>query len=85
MKDERGLYYYPNPKNRNNRMYVRENDGVVEFRLWAADDPQVWEKHPWAPMEMIKQAASVYEKKDMDPLDVYDEQIARRLIQDDRG
>ena len=43
MKDERGLYYFPNAADRRARMYVRRGeDGGVQFRLWQSDHPEVW-------------------------------------------
>ena len=36
MKDDRGLYYYPSPGNHRERMYVKEAEGVVWFRMWDA-------------------------------------------------
>ena len=42
MKDERGLYYYPSPGDHRERMYVKEAEGVVWFRMWSAADPMLW-------------------------------------------
>ncbi len=49
MKDDRGLYYYPNPLNKKFRMYIREADGDVCFRMWSADDPDLLTQHEWVP------------------------------------
>ena len=43
MKDEKGLYYYPFPLNKRVRMYVRETEGEIWFRMWNADDKELWE------------------------------------------
>jgi hypothetical protein len=75
-----GSYYYPDPKNKKERMYVRDNQGIVEFRLWHQDHPQVWEKHGWLDMDLIKRAAGMYEKSKPDPLELYDMDVARALL-----
>ena len=56
MKDELGLYYHPQAGNALSRVYVRRGpDGEVEFRLWRADHPEVWERHPWLSMAVCAQ------------------------------
>ena len=88
MQDERGLYYHPQPGNANMRVYVRYGDDkAVEFRLWQADYPEVWEKHAWIPLEVIRQAAQLYRERDNgpaqdDPLALYDETVAKALLQE---
>jgi hypothetical protein len=67
MKDERGTYYYPFPNNRRVHMYVKESEGAVWFRLWNADDPQLWEQHDWVPHGAILKAADMYTGKAFDP------------------
>ena len=47
MKDNRGLYYYPNPLNKTFRTYVKKEQGEFFFRLWSSEDPQLWEQHEW--------------------------------------
>ncbi len=86
MKDDRGLYYYPSMQNKNTRMYVRENNGQVEFRLWSSEQPEAWEQHKWLPMDVIRQAAEMYKEKgsDRNPLALYDLDVATRLIRDDK-
>jgi hypothetical protein len=87
MRDERGLYYHPQPGNPKVRVYVRPGDGdVVEFRLWQAEYPEVWEKHDWIPLDVIRQAARLYREPGSgraagDPLTLYDETVARALLQ----
>ena len=84
MKDDQGLYYYPFPLNKRVRMYVRVLDGEIAFRMWNADDPQLWEEHGWVPYAAIKQAQKMYEVKDFDPGQAYDIQIARALIKENK-
>lgn len=58
MKDERGLYYFPNAADRRARMYVRRGeDGGVQFRLWQSDHPEVWDRHQWLDLQVIEDAA----------------------------
>ncbi len=82
MKDERGLYYYPFPQNKQIRMYVRELDGNTWFRLWNADDPDLWEEHGWVPYGAIKKAAGMYRSNNFDPNQAYDIEIAKTLIKE---
>ena len=84
MKDERGLYYYPSLQNRDTRMYVRESDGVIEFRLWSAENPEIWERHEWIPLDVVRKAAKMYKNPERNPLGLYDMDVARRLLRDDR-
>lgn len=84
MRDERGLYYHAEPGNPNARVYVRKNeDGEIEFRLWYADHPEVWEKHRWIGMDVIENAASLYREerdRNSNPLKLYDMAIAKSLL-----
>lgn len=80
MKDERGLYYYPNLSDKNFRAYVRQDEGTVWFRLWSARDPKLWEEHGWMPWEAIQKAAEMYTGADFDPRQAYDIDLARALI-----
>lgn len=85
MKDERGIYYHPHPSERAVRMYVRERYGDVEFRLWNRDHPQIWDGHDWVPYDDIKAAAAQYAARGSgaDPLELYDLDVARRLLKDE--
>jgi hypothetical protein len=83
MKDELGLYYYPFPQNRRVRMYVREAEGFVLFRLWNADDPELWEEHGWVPYDAIRQAQAMYTGKGFDPRYAYDIEVAKAIIRED--
>ncbi len=82
MKDERGLYYYLSPGNRRLRMYVKQAEGVIWFRMWNADDPQLWEQHDWVPYGAILKAAEMYTGKNFDPRRAYDLEIAKALIEE---
>lgn len=82
MKDKRGLYYYPFPQNKRVRMYVREAEGTVWFRLWNADDPELWEEHGWVPYGAIKQAAAMSGNNNFNPNQAYDIQMAEMLIKE---
>ncbi len=82
MKDEKGLYYYPNPLNKSARMYVREVDGDIWFRPWSADDPDLWEKHDWIPYEAVKQANEMYKGDKFDPNQLYDIEVAKALLRE---
>ncbi|GFK95207.1 hypothetical protein NNJEOMEG_03065 [Fundidesulfovibrio magnetotacticus] len=87
MKDERGLYYYPAPQNTAIRMYVRESFDVIEFRMFNREYPEVWERHGWIPYEEIEMAAEMYKQRGRgtNPLELYDLDVARRLLIDEGG
>ena len=81
MKDDKGLYYHPQPNNKRVRMYVRKFGSEVQFRLWNQDLTELWEEHGWVAHEAIQQAAKMYEgKKAFDPGQVYDINIADELL-----
>jgi len=80
MKDERGIFYYPNLQNKNIRMYVRKTKGQFFFRLLNSDDPGLWEEHGWIPYDAIKQAAAMNKSKDFDPDQAYDIDVAKVLL-----
>ena len=82
MKDDRGLYYHPNPQNKRVRMYVREFGDEIEFRLWNQDVPELWDEHGWVPYEAILQATNMYKGKAFDPQRIYDLNVARALIKE---
>jgi len=83
MKDEKGLYYYPFPRNHNVRMYVRAKGGAVWFRLWNADESRLWDEHGWVPYEAVKRAEAMYQGKKFNPEQAYDLQIALALIEEE--
>ena len=83
MKDDQGQYYHPFPQNKKVRMYVVKQGEEICFRLWNSDDPKLWEEHGWIPYEAIKQAQSMYEKKNaFDPVKAYDFEIAAELLKE---
>jgi hypothetical protein len=82
MKDNNGLYYYPNPANKRIKMYVQQENDDICFRIMDADAPEVWEKHGWVPYDAIRQASRIYENKKFNPLTAYDIQIARELLRE---
>ena len=86
MKDKRGLYYYPSLQTRETKMYVRENQGSIEFRLWSDENPVIWNKHEWLPYDVILDAAEEYKARstDRNPLALYDMDVAKQLIKEDK-
>jgi hypothetical protein len=84
MKDERGVYYTPSLQHPEVRMYVRDNEGDIEFRLYNPTEPVIWEKHQWVPYQAIEAAAAMFREKNTDrnPLSLYDLDIARKLLDD---
>lgn len=86
MKDEHGLYYLPTMQDRNVRMYVRRAGTDVEFRLFNAEYPEVWERHRWMPYGAVKKAAEMYRSLkggDRNPMALYDLDVAQRLLEED--
>jgi hypothetical protein len=77
-----GVFYYPNPANRKVRMYVKEEDGQIWFRLYNADDPDLWEDHGWVPYKAIQKAKKMYTGSNFDPDQAYDVNIAKTLLKD---
>lgn len=86
MKDQNGLYYYPNPADTSTRVYVRNGASGPEFRLWRQEMPEVWEKHGWLPIAVIEAAAKMYSAApgSADPMLLYDKAVAEALISQDR-
>ena len=83
MKDEQGIYYYPFPQNKKVRMYVLQKDEMIHFRLWDADDPELWAQHGWLPYDAIVQAQAMYERKNaFDPRRAYDLEIAKAVLKE---
>jgi hypothetical protein len=83
MRDTKGLYYYPFPRNKHVRMYVRAKFNDIEFRMWNQDDPEMWAAHDWVPYAAIEQAKAMYEGAGFDPDKAYDLAAARALIEED--
>lgn len=86
MKDEKGLYYHPNPEDYKSRVYVREGKDGPEFRLWRADYPEVWERHGWLGGDILREAAALYTAsgKGSDPMQLYDFAVAAALLKEKR-
>lgn len=89
MRDERGLYYHARAGDPRVRVYVRKGKGGdTEFRMWDADFPEVWEKHPWLTMDVIRQAAALHASErnaGAKPLLLYDEQVAASLLREEKS
>lgn len=85
MKDDKGLYYHPDPTDAKSRVYVRQGPSGPEFRLWRQEHPEVWDKHQWLPHSVIEAAASMYKERGnaSDPLALYDLNVARALLKED--
>ena len=85
MKDDNGLYYHPDPSDPKTRVYVRETPSGVEFRMWRADHPEVWERHGWLAHDVLAAAADMYKERGTgaDPLAFYDVNVARALLKDE--
>ena len=64
-------------------MYVQRKQNEICFRLWNSDDPDLWVDHGWAPYEAIRQAASMYKGKGLDPNVAYDIKAAEALLQEE--
>ena len=79
MHDDRGAYYYPNPAQKTTRMYVREENGMIYFRLFSSSSPEIWDRHGWLTLDIIKQAAALYSGEN-DPTRLYDENIAWEVL-----
>ncbi len=84
MKDERGLFYYPDPADRQTRVYVAIEDNEVHFRIWRDDRPDVWDRHGWVPYSAIQQAAELYRQmgREADPMLLYDIAVAKVLLRE---
>ncbi|SBV90393.1 conserved hypothetical protein [uncultured delta proteobacterium] len=86
MHDELGSYYYPNPADPRSRVYVREGDNGLEFRLWHAEYPAVWEKHGWMAQATLEKAAAMYRDmgRESNPMALYDVAVAQALVREER-
>lgn len=84
MQDKDGIFYYPYPQNKRIRMYVRERDNNIEFRLSNSDHPEIWERHGWLDMDIIKRGAQMFADRGtkVDPVKIYDLDTARFLLKE---
>jgi hypothetical protein len=80
MKDQRGVYYYPNPANKAFRMYVRRTGAGIEFRMWNQQDAELWKAHGWVPFDAIQEAAAMYEGSTFNPARAYDIELAGAVL-----
>ncbi len=89
MKDEKGIYYYPDPSNTKVRVYVRNGDNdEIEFRLWQRDHAHVWDKHQWLSAAVIREAAGMYKelgRGEADPMMLYDSVVAKALLKEENS
>jgi len=86
VQDKDGIYYYPYPENKRIRMYVREQDGNIEFRLSNTDHPEIWERHGWLDLDIIRRGAKMLEERGskVDPTNIYDLETAHYLLKEAR-
>ncbi|MDO4840447.1 MAG: hypothetical protein Q3990_07215 [Desulfovibrionaceae bacterium] len=86
MEDSLGLYYLPQPSIPAVRIYVRRNEeGSIEFRMWDADHPEVWEKHQWLTSDIIALAAQMFKSEHdngASPESNYDLRVAEALLEE---
>ncbi len=83
MQDQHGVFYYPQPENKRLKMYVRIQDGIVEFRPDHADNPQLWEGHGWIAYEAAKKADEYSKQQGKRyPLHLYDFDVALGVLAD---
>lgn len=86
MKDDKGLYYYPNPSDVTVRVYVQDGEDGPEFRLWHAQNTELWDRHGWLPYGVLKAAAEMYTERGSgaNPLELYDINVATALLAEDK-
>jgi hypothetical protein len=56
--------------------------GVIWFRLWNNEIPELWDEHGWVPYDAILKASSMYKKGagKFDPCRAYDIEVAKSLL-----
>lgn len=83
MQDRHGVFYYPIPENKQLKMYVRVQDGIVEFRPHHSEHQELWAEHGWISYETARKAGQVSkEKGGRYPLHLYDFEVALGVLQD---
>jgi hypothetical protein len=82
MRDDKGVFYYPFTQNKRVRMYVKEEEGQIWFRLWSQDDAKLWDDHGWVPWGAVKKAMNMYSGEDFSPQQAYDLDMAKFIIKD---
>ncbi len=85
MQDEHGVYYKPEPQNPHSKMYVRLYDGEIQFRLYDAKHPEVWDKHGWLPYQAVAQAAKLYGGNGPKVLNMYDLDVAIAVLEENNS
>ena len=84
MQDDKGLFYYPFPQNKRVRMYVKDEEGQVWFRLWSQTDAELWDKHGWVPWDAIHKAKQLYKTErpggTFEADKAYDIEVARVIL-----
>jgi hypothetical protein len=66
-------------------MYIRDKDGVIQFRLCNEQEPEVWRRHGWLSHEELRLASQEYQGQLKDPLQFYDFDIAWHLLYGEKG
>ena len=57
----------------------------VCFRMWNADDPEMWEKHGWVPYGAVQEASGMFKRRDkFDPQRAYDLDLALTLLRESK-
>ena len=53
--------------------------------MWNSEHAEIWERHDWIPYDAIEAAAAEYKarKAGTDPLEMYDLNVAKRLLADE--
>ncbi|NCC23938.1 MAG: hypothetical protein EOM25_01870 [Deltaproteobacteria bacterium] len=85
MRDDQGIYYYPNAADKRERMYVRESEGSIEFRLWNRDRSEVWDRHGWLDLDLVNRAIRMFReegRRGPDPSKLYDADLARFVLKE---
>ncbi len=85
MKDERGKYYTPSLQHPEVRMYVRDNNGSIEFRLYNPNEPIIWENTSGYPTMRSSRPQTCIKERDSgrNPMALYDLDIAKKLLSEE--
>jgi hypothetical protein len=65
-------------------VYVREGENGIEFRLWHAEHPMVWERHGWVAQAVLEETAAAYREGGAgpNPMVLYDAAVAKALLRE---
>ncbi|THB68676.1 MAG: hypothetical protein D6E12_06095 [Desulfovibrio sp.] len=80
MQDTLGAFYYPDPSDKSTRMYVRKAGGNIEFRMWHAKHKDIWDKHEWIPIDVVRKAAAQDPERKKFHLSLYDLNVAKAVL-----